>query len=108
MPGSIPRSDNPVADDNGNITPAWFRFLASLVKQPAPSQSVTVGASPFSYPANSSGSLIVQGGTVSNVSVIRGTSTINVGATYGIFPASTGDVFKVTYSVAPTMTFLPD
>lgn len=108
MSGAVPRADNPIADNKGNVTQAWFRFFTSIVKQPSASQTVAVGASPFTYTPNSSGSLIVQGGTVSAISIIRGVVTINIGATSGIFPSSSGDVFKVVYSVAPTMTFLPD
>ena len=72
-----------------------------------PVQSITVGASPFSYTAAFSGSVTVTAGTVSLISIVRQGTTVATGVTTGIFPAARGDVVQVTYTVAPTMKFLP-
>jgi hypothetical protein len=72
-----------------------------------PVQVVTVGASPFSYTAAFDGTVIVTGGTVSAISVIRQGTSVATGITTGLFPLSRLDILPVTYSGLPVMTFLP-
>lgn len=70
--------------------------------------SITVGASPFAYTAPAAGSVLIVGGTVSAVTLKRGTpAAVSVGATAGSVPVSAGDIVTVTYSAAPTMSFVP-
>ncbi|MGS0981013.1 hypothetical protein [Burkholderia glumae] len=70
--------------------------------------AVTVGASPFAYTAPAAGTVLIVGGTVSAVTLKRGTaSAVSVGATAGSVPVSAGDIVTVTYSAAPTMSFVP-
>jgi hypothetical protein len=70
--------------------------------------AVTVTASPFSYTAQAAGFVVISGGTVSAVTLKRGTpAAISVGETAGIVPVSAGDIVAVTYSVLPTMSFVP-
>ncbi|TGB34395.1 hypothetical protein [Burkholderia thailandensis] len=70
--------------------------------------AITVGASPFSYTATSAGTVVISGGTVSAVTLKRGTpAAISVGETGGVVPVSAGDIVTVTYSAAPTMDFVP-
>lgn len=82
-----------------------------LLPDPAPrappAQSVTVGASPFSYTAAFDGIVAVTGGTVSAISLIRQGTSVATGITTGLFPLSRLDTLQVTYSGLPTMTFLP-
>lgn len=91
----------------GKLLPPWNSFLQQLV-QPAPAVAVVVaGASPFSYTANAKGILIISGGTISAISLIRGTDTIPLSTvTPLIVPISINDTVEVTYSVLPTMQFL--
>lgn len=70
-------------------------------------QSVSVSASPFSYSAISDGFVSISGGTVSLVQLTRGSVTINAGVTAGIIPVNFGDVVKITYTVSPTVYFVP-
>lgn len=71
-------------------------------------QAITVGASPYSYQAPSSGSVFISGGTVNAVAFSRdGTTFIGAGVTAGIVPVRKKDIVRVTYTVAPTMTFVP-
>ena len=72
-----------------------------------PVKSITVGASPFSYVLPFNGQVAVTAGTVSLVSIIRQGTTVATGLIVGVFPVSRGDTVQVTYSAAPTMTFLP-
>lgn len=73
-----------------------------------PIANVAPGASPFTYTASAAGSVVVTGGTVSNVQLKRGATTIAIStATNAVVPVSAGDQVIVTYSVAPTMSFVP-
>lgn len=102
-----PSAQAPVVRPDGTAQPAWYRFFATIPNSPQPAASVTPGASPYSYTANSAGTLVISGGTVSSVQVTRGRTTIGAGMISGMFPAQQGDVFIITYSVVPTITFLP-
>lgn len=79
--------------------------ILSLMTETAPLASVTVGASPFTYVAQDSGRLIVQGGTVSLIEAGRKGTFVTTGLTAGVVPVSRGDSVRVTYSVLPTLTF---
>ena len=68
--------------------------------------TVALGGSPATYNAPSSGVLIVSGGTVSLVEIGRGATWIAAGLVGGVIPLSAGDKARVTYVVAPTVTFL--
>lgn len=70
--------------------------------------SITVGASPYAYTAPAAGTVVVSGGTVSAITLKRGTpAAISVGETAGVIPVSAGDIVTTTYSAAPTMSFVP-
>jgi len=98
-----------------DLTPsrAFFRFISNLFISAGGqgvAQAITVGASPFLYtaPASLSGNAIVSGGTVSDISISRdGATFFTTGSSSGMFPLSASDQLKVTWSVKPTMTFLP-
>lgn len=77
----------------------------SPVAQPV--SNIAVGASPFTTTAAFNGHVAVTGGTVSAIALIRQGTTVATGLTAGLIPASRGDQVKVTYAVAPTMTFIP-
>jgi len=71
--------------------------------------TVSVGASPYAYTVSTYGNLVVNGGTVSSITITRpGGSAVNIGVVAGMFPVQAGDVVTVTYTVAPTMTFIPN
>lgn len=72
-----------------------------------PPQSVAVSASPFTYTAGFDGTIVVTGGTVSAISLIRQGTSVATGITAGLIPLSRLDSVQVTYSAAPTMTFFP-
>lgn len=97
-------------ETNAVTTRGWFSFWAGLFSgQPTGLvSSVSVGSSPFNYVAPTGGAVIVQGGTVSLIKLSRdGTTFFTTGMTSGVLPVSQGDTVQVTYSGAPTMTFLP-
>lgn len=72
-----------------------------------PAQSVAVGASPFTYTAAFDGTIVVTGGTVSAIALIRQGTSIATGIITGLIPLSRTDQVQVTYSATPTVTFLP-
>lgn len=94
----------------GTTNSSWSRFWQGLFSG-APTGNVSVvvvGASPFTYAAPFGGTLILSGGTVSQVKYSRdGASFYVTGQTQGMFPVSQGDQLVISYSVPPTTTFVP-
>lgn len=83
-----------------------------MVLQPAEmptraAETVIPGASPYTFTARCDGFLIVQGGTVSQLDYRRLAATVQIGVTAGLLPVQLGDGIRVTYTVAPTVTFIP-
>jgi len=68
--------------------------------------AITVGASAFTYTAPDAGRVIVNGGTVSLIEYGRNGTFTTIGVIAGLFAISKDDQLRVTYTVAPTMTFL--
>lgn len=68
--------------------------------------AITPGASPYSYTASAAGTVIVAAGTVTIVEIGRGGVFTVTGLIAALVPVSLGDVVRVTYAVAPTMTFI--
>lgn len=105
----LPEYNEPLTT-KGNTTRGWYSLFAGLLTGQAtgPAASVTPSGSPYSYRATQGGTLLVQGGTVSMVSLSRdGVTNFNTGQTQGVFPLSQGDTLIITYSVAPNLTFVP-
>ena len=78
-----------------------------VVYQTEPPVSITVTASPFTYQATRPGSVVVSGGTVSLVEMGRAGTFTGMGLLGGVVPVWVSDSVKITYVVAPTMTFIP-
>jgi hypothetical protein len=88
----------------------WFFYWAGLFNglAPAAEVAITVGASPYDYSAPVKGSVIVSGGTVSAIAFSRdGTTFYTTGQTSGMFTLNAQDRLRVTYTVLPTLTFVP-
>jgi hypothetical protein len=81
--------------------------LPDVPAQAQPAKSITPGASPYVYTAAFDGTVAVTGGTVSAITITRQGTSVATGITTGLIPLSRLDQLQVTYSVAPTMTFLP-
>lgn len=96
--------------NKGETSRGWYTYWLGISKgQPnAAIAPITRTASPFTYTAAQGGTVVIQGGTVSMVSINRdGINNFNTGQTQGLFPVSQGDSLIVTYTVGPTMTFIP-
>lgn len=81
--------------------------IPDAVSRAQPESAITVGASPFTYTAPFDGWVIVSGGTVSDISLLRKTTFYTTGETAGVFPVARLDQLKVTWTGSPTMTFFP-
>jgi hypothetical protein len=109
---TLPNYDQPLTSKDGRvIMRGWYSFWAGLITgQPqGPVAPLAVGPSPFTYRAAEAGSVIVQGGTTTQIKFTRGDGNFYVtGVTAGMLPLSQGDSLVVTYAVGPpTMTFVP-
>ena len=104
---TVPSRSQKVSDDQGMVSLAWWQFFNLLApSKPAIESVITVGVSPYAYTAQSNGHVVVTGGTVSAISLTR-VSAHATGFTAGFIPVGNKDVVTVTYTVAPTMTFIP-
>jgi hypothetical protein len=117
-PFTIARAESPLVIQVGEGPPVtvsrdWYIFFYNLYQAsingfPQSEVAVTPGASPYSYTATRKGQLIVNGGTVSAISLSRnGTTFYTTGQTFGVFQLDSQDVIRITYTVAPTLTFFP-
>lgn len=95
-------------DDEKTITPEWYQLLVRLAQLSAERAiaAVSPGASPFTYTATTIGDLLVRSGTVSAVTLVRGNVSV-VCPTSGFIPMAANDSVIITYSVLPTVTFVP-
>lgn len=102
----LPNQNSPFVQlPNGRIVPPWNSYLQQFTQQPPNIIPITVTASPFSYTAREPGHVVVEGGTVSLVQLTRGSVTVTV--LTNIVPVSIGDTVGITYSVLPTIKFIP-
>lgn len=102
-----PPNDVPLADDDGVCGPAWYLFFAYLGRMPSPIEEVVLGPSPHTFIASFPGTLLIAGGTVSQVDLTRGRVTVTTGQTAGFFPMALQDEIEITYTVLPDVWFIP-
>lgn len=104
---AIPTYKTPLVTGE-NLSASWYRWMNDTDQGTPPSAeaAVTAGPSPFTYQAPKKGFVIITGGTVSAVQFTR-VGTYTTGMVSGMFPVSLGDKLTVTYSGAPTITFVP-
>ena len=103
----LPNKMAPFVDALKRIVHPWDSYLQQFTQAPPNIQSTTVGVSPFDYTAREPGNLIIIGGTVTGVSLIRGAVTIILASTTQIIPVAINDIVRVSYSVLPTLQFIP-
>lgn len=94
----------------GNTSKSWYRWIQHYDKGvPPSSETILTGHhSPFSYQAPIAGFVIVSGGTVSAIQFARTSGTFYpTGKTSGTFPMSQNDQLKITFSVKPSLIWVP-
>lgn len=89
------------------IKTPWIQYLQQFTTAPPPFDSVIVGKSPFEYTAEEPGNIYISGGIVTGITLTRGTDTLTLNAATQLIPAAVADVIKITYSVLPTVKFIP-
>lgn len=97
-------------DGAGKLLQPWHGYLSQFTTPPPPFLDITVGISPFAYEAKEPGFVFVSSGTVSDISLTRGSDTIIVApstANPRMIPVAIADIVTVTYSVLPTIKFIP-
>lgn len=88
--------------------PALPPDMSDAIEQPLQVyETVTVGASPFTFEANLPGNLLIVGGTLSQIDLVRKGTTVTTGLLDGLVPLMPFDQCVITYAVAPTAYFLP-
>jgi len=92
-------------DTYKKIKEPWVQYLQQFTIAPPAFMDITVGLSPFEYQAKEPGNLYIAGGTVSGITLTRGTDTITV--TGNLIPVAVNDIVEVIYSVVPTIKFIP-
>lgn len=70
-------------------------------------EEVAVTASPFVYQAQSSGFMVISGGSGITINYVRNGVSKLIGLTSGQFLIPKGDSLSVIYLTAPDMSFVP-
>lgn len=103
----LPNQNAPFVNKiTGNIIPPWNSYLQQFTQNPPSVIPITVGASPFSYTAKEPGNVAISGGTVSTIVFTRGNVSITIVGN-NFIQVGIGDIITVTYSVLPTIRFVP-
>ena len=97
-----------MVESDGRPSQAWWRFFSLQFNKPPAAAALTPSASPYTYTSTDDCSVIVNGGTVSAIAIVRGATAYTTGATAGQFRLRTGDKLRITYTVVPTVTHFPD
>lgn len=95
----------PLVDKNGRVQTPWNFFFQQFTQAPPPFAPFTPVGSPFEITPNAFGHFKISGGTVSAKELLRGDDVLVF--TGELIPISLKDTLRVTYSVAPTITFIP-
>lgn len=99
----VPETDYPVVFPPDGL--ALFPTEVPPNNQAQAETAATAGGSPFVYTAPANGTLLVTGGTVSQIEIARSGTYYTVGTT--IIPLARLDKVRVTWSGAPTLVFFP-
>lgn len=103
----IPGPHEPIAGTQA-MSSRWWSFFSQQFG-PQSAQTITPTGSPFIFQApNYRGVLMVSGGTISGVTYSQeGKVYYPTGQTAGCFPMAGTDFLELTYTVAPTLTYIP-
>ena len=102
----LPNLIQPFVGAMGRLKAPWNFYLQQFTQAPPNILPVVPDISPFSYTAVEPGNVAITGGTVSAITLTRGLTIITIiGQT--LIPVAIADVVTVTYSVLPTVQFIP-
>lgn len=103
---TFPNTLSRLTDSLGRVITPWIQYLQQFTQAPPKFVDITVDISPFSYTAKEPGYVVVSGGTVSAIHLLRGSDDLNLTG-QKIIPVSINDAVVTTYSVLPTIIFIP-
>lgn len=104
---SLPSLQAPVLDAGGRFSQAWVGFFTALTKPASAIVPVSVFGSPFTFDAPQNGTVVLTGGAGVGLHLIRGRVSISLDPSGGMIPLDQGDALSVSYSMAPTLFFVP-
>lgn len=102
FPNTLSRLTNNV----GKLLTPWIQYLQQFTQAPPKFVTLSVGRLAFAYVAKEPGFIYISGGTVSSVSLIRGSDTLDVTGQMFI-PVSINDTILISLTVAPVVKFIP-
>jgi len=89
------------------IKSPWIQYLQQFTITPPAFMDITLTGSPFDYTSAEPGNIFISGGTVTGITLTRGPDTIILPASSSLIPVSIDDTVRITYSVLPTVKFIP-
>lgn len=104
---TLPSLVSKLVDSTGRLLTPWNSYFQQFTQAPASAIAITVGASPFAYTVREPGLLAITGGTVTGVTLTRGSVVVTLDATNNLIPVCINDIVTVTYAVLPTLRLLP-
>jgi hypothetical protein len=97
-----------LVNGDGRLLTPWNSYLQQFTQVPAAAIDITVGASPLSYQAKEPGTIVIVGGTITALTLTRGTVVLTLPTATRLIPVCISDILTITYSVIPTsITLLP-
>lgn len=93
------------------ILERWLPSLYNAVRDSYPVApksdpiAVTVPASPASLVSSDPGFYVITGGTITTITLTRGTVTVTLPSSIVQVVVASGDTLKITYTAAPTVGF---
>lgn len=107
MTQAVPSLLSKLTNQLGLVQKPWNSFFQQFSSPPSRIIDIDITASPMMYAAGEPGTLVITGGTLTNVTLIRGPDSANLGTVRQIL-LMIKDTAQITYSVAPTdIQFLP-
>lgn len=106
LPGDVVGLTQRLTDLLRSILRQLNTLTARVETPPDAASAVTVGASPYSYTSADDGLVVVVGGTVSALAYGRNGSFTALGIVAGLVPVKFGDTVRITYTAAPTVSFI--
>ncbi len=101
----LPNLKSALVNAKGFVLQPWITFFQQFTQAPSQVIDLNVIVSPFSYTAVEPGFLAITGGTISAITLTRGSTTVTI--TGDLIPVAIGDIVAITYSLLPTVQFFP-
>lgn len=103
--------NSPIIDlATGKLLPPWnifFQQLTQLDSQPIEFIDIPPLSGGFTYIASISGTMLVSGGSLINITLSRANTDVVITNSAYAIPMSKDDKLSLTFSVNPTLIFIP-